>query len=67
SGRIEECADVIALLSRAEYYASCEDEREEKAGEAMLSVVKNRQGPIGDVPLTFHKEIMKFEDSKEDW
>ena len=61
SGSIEQDADVVGLLVRPEYYANGEEEREELAGEAELIVAKQRNGPTGDVPLTFRKEFTRFE------
>ena len=34
----------------------------EKAGEAELIIAKQRNGPTGDVALTFRKELTRFED-----
>jgi len=61
SGSIEQDADVVGLLVRAEYYATDDDAKQEKAGEAELIVAKQRNGPTGDVPLTFLKEYTRFE------
>jgi replicative DNA helicase len=65
SGSIEQDADVVSLLVRAEVYEDDEEERKEKAGEAELIIAKQRNGPIGDVPLTFLKEYTRFEDRAE--
>ncbi|HEY8901546.1 MAG TPA: replicative DNA helicase [Chthoniobacterales bacterium] len=62
SGSIEQDADVIGLLVRSEVYEDDEDEKKEKAGEATLIIAKQRNGPVGDVPLTFLKEFTRFED-----
>lgn len=62
SGAIEQDADVVGLLFREEYYADSEEEREEAAGKAILSIQKQRNGPTGDVKLVFRKEYMRFED-----
>lgn len=61
SGSIEQDADVVALLVRSEYYAE-EEEKEAVAGEAELIIAKQRNGPVGDVKLTFIKEFTRFED-----
>ena len=61
SGSIEQDADLVGLLMRPEVYADDEDDREEKAGEAEFIIAKQRNGPTGEVPLTFHKEFMRFE------
>jgi replicative DNA helicase len=63
SGSIEQDADMIGLLYRQEYYADNDEEREENQGIAELVVAKNRNGPTGNVPLTFIKELMRFETS----
>jgi replicative DNA helicase len=61
SGSIEQDADVVGLLYRPEYYAEDEDEKAECSGEAELIIAKQRNGPTGEVPLTFLKEFMRFE------
>ena len=61
SGSIEQDADVVGLLVRPEYYETDEDAKQEKAGEAELIIAKQRNGPTGDVPLTFLKEYTRFE------
>src|SRR5271157_3107719 len=61
SGSIEQDADVVGLLVRAEYYETDEDAKQEVAGEAELIIAKQRNGPIGDVPLVFLKEFTRFE------
>jgi replicative DNA helicase len=62
SGSIEQDADVVGLLTRAAYYAEDEEEREEKEGEAELIIAKQRNGPTGDVALTFINKFMRFRD-----
>ncbi len=61
SGSIEQDADVVALLHRPEYYADGAEAREEAQGEVELIIAKQRNGPTGEVPLTFIKEFMRFE------
>jgi replicative DNA helicase len=60
SGSIEQDADLIGLLMRAEVYAD-EEEKESLYGEAEFIIAKQRNGPTGEVPLTFQKEFMRFE------
>ena len=60
SGAIEQDADMIGLLWRSKYYAEDDEEREQVGNDANLLLAKNRNGPTGDVPLTFHAEIMRF-------
>lgn len=62
SGSIEQDADVVTLLVRSAYYEEDEEGRQEKAGEAELIIAKQRNGPVGEVPLTFLKEYTRFED-----
>jgi replicative DNA helicase len=61
SGSIEQDADVVGLLVREEYYADSDDEKKESEGKATLIIAKQRNGPVGDVPLTFLKEFTRFE------
>ncbi|MGB0992405.1 MAG: replicative DNA helicase [Akkermansiaceae bacterium] len=61
SGSIEQDADMVGLLYRNAYYADNQEDRDEEDGKAQLVIAKNRNGPTGDVPLTFIKEIMRFE------
>ncbi len=62
SGSIEQDADFVGLLVREEYYADTDEERQESEGKADLIIAKQRNGPTGDVPLTFIKEFTRFED-----
>jgi replicative DNA helicase len=61
SGSIEQDADVVTLLVREEYYADSEEEKAEAEGKAELIIAKQRNGPVGEVPLTFIKEFTRFE------
>ncbi len=65
SGSIEQDADVIGLLYRAEVYAKDDEERKELEGQAELIIAKQRNGPIGEVPLTFLKSFTRFETRAE--
>lgn len=55
SGSIEQDSDVVMFLLRREYY-----DENDKPGEAELIIAKNRHGSIGNVKLTFRKEIAQF-------
>jgi replicative DNA helicase len=48
---------VICFLYREEYYV----DDTEKKGVAEVIVAKQRNGPIGNVELTFLKEFTRFE------
>ena len=60
SGAIEQDADMIGLLYRSAYYAEDDEERETVGTDANLALAKNRNGPTGDVPLSFVAELMRF-------
>lgn len=60
SGAIEQDADVVMFVHREEYFQTG-DARDEVAGQAQLIIAKQRNGPVGDVELTWHKEYTRFE------
>src|SRR5256886_2656628 len=62
SGSIEQDADLVGLLVRPEIYEEDEEARAEKEGEAELIIAKQRNGPVGEISLTFLKEFTRFED-----
>jgi replicative DNA helicase len=62
SGAIEQDADVVGLLVRSEVYAEDKEQKAAKEGEATLIIAKQRNGPTGDVELTFRKEYTCFVD-----
>src|SRR5262249_1709715 len=57
SGAIEQDADVIMFIYREEVYVEDTD----KQGVAEIIVAKQRNGPIGNVELTFLREYTRFE------
>ena len=63
SGAIEQDADIVGLLVRPEMYADDKDEKDEKRGKATLFIAKQRNGPTGEVDLTFRGEYTRFEDA----
>jgi len=65
SGTIEQDADVVGLLIRDEYYADTDEAKAEAVGKATFIIAKQRNGPTGDVALTFIKEFARFEDRAE--
>jgi replicative DNA helicase len=60
SGAIEQDADVVMFVHRDEYYQTNEEDRERVRGEADLLVRKQRNGPTGDVKLTWVHEFTRF-------
>jgi replicative DNA helicase len=56
SGAIEQDADLVMFIYREEYY----DKESERPGEADIIVAKHRNGPVGEVVLTFQKEYPRF-------
>jgi replicative DNA helicase len=63
SGSLEQDADVVTLLVRPEYYQGDEDAKADLVGKAELIIAKQRNGPTGDIPLTFIKEYTRFENA----
>ncbi|MBJ7347466.1 MAG: replicative DNA helicase [Thermoleophilaceae bacterium] len=57
SGQIEQDADLVMFIYREEYYKRGESER---PGEADVIISKHRNGPIGEVVLTFMSRFPKF-------
>lgn len=60
SGAIEQDADVVMFVHREEYYCNSPEEKEAVKGEAELILAKQRNGPVGSVPLTFVDEYAAF-------
>ncbi len=61
SGSIEQDADVVIFMLRRDYYDPMD-----KPGMAELIIAKNRHGAIGNVNLTFLKEVVKFSNYSAD-
>ncbi len=61
SGAIEQDADVVMFVHREEYYMTNEEDREQVRGQADLLVRKQRNGPTGDVKLTWNHEFTRFD------
>jgi len=57
SGAIEQDADLIVFIYREEVY----NQDTPRKGLADISIAKQRNGPIGDFPLTFVGRYTKFE------
>jgi replicative DNA helicase len=57
SGQIEADSDLVMFIYREEYYLKEESER---PGEADVIIAKHRNGPVGDIVLTFQKQYPRF-------
>ena len=60
SGAIEQDADVVMFVHREEYYQTNEEDRQRVRGEADLMIRKQRNGPTGDVKLTWSHDFTRF-------
>ncbi len=63
SGSIEQDADLVAFIYREEVYKK---DREDIKGLADLMIAKQRNGPIGNVPLRFLGQYTRFENRVDD-
>ncbi len=63
SGSIEQDADLVGFIYREEVYKK---DREDLKGLADLIIAKQRNGPIGTVPLRFLGQYTRFENRAED-
>ena len=63
SGSIEQDADVVGFIFREEVYRPDEPELD---GLAELIIAKQRNGPVGTVPLAFLKSLTRFESRATD-
>jgi replicative DNA helicase len=57
SGQIEQDADLVVFIYRDEYY---NPETTDRPGEADLIIAKHRNGGLGEVPLVFQNEFVRF-------
>jgi replicative DNA helicase len=65
SGAIEQDADVVAFVHREEFYQNNEEDRERLKGQADLLIRKQRNGPIGDIKLTWLHDYTRFENFQQ--
>jgi replicative DNA helicase len=56
SGQVEQDADLVMFIYRDEYYNA----ESERPGEADVIIAKHRNGPIGEVTLTFLPKYPRF-------
>jgi len=68
SGSIEQDADVVLFLYRPEVYGITQlPEGDSTEGYAEIVIGKQRNGPVGSVPLQFIKEYARFENRSLDY
>ena len=68
SGEIEQAADVVAFVYRAEYYGITQDEKgEDTRGTADIIFAKGRNIGIGTVRLRFKSNLTKFTEYEQDF
>jgi replicative DNA helicase len=66
SGAIEQDADLVLFIYRAEMYKSVmEDDAGAREGIAEIHLAKHRNGPTGTITLAFRKECTRFADYTE--
>ncbi|MFQ5704781.1 MAG: replicative DNA helicase [Gemmatimonadales bacterium] len=62
SGAIEQDADVVLFIYRAEMYQNLLEKRDDvEENVAELILAKHRNGPTGTMKLTFHKQYTRFD------
>ncbi|UCG86125.1 MAG: replicative DNA helicase [Gemmatimonadota bacterium] len=62
SGAIEQDADLVIFIYRAEMYRSIVDQADgAEEGLTELNLAKHRNGPTGMVKLVFHKQYTRFD------
>ena len=57
SGAIEQDADIILFIYRDDYY----NKESKEPGVAEIIIAKQRNGPVGDIRLTFLKPLTRFD------
>lgn len=65
SGAIEQDADVVMFIHREEMYAQDDEQRQAVAGQADLLIRKQRNGPTGDIRLTWRGSVTRFENYQQ--
>jgi replicative DNA helicase len=66
SGAIEQDADLVLFIYRAEMYRSVmEKDADMREGTAEVNLAKHRNGPTGTITLAFRKECTRFADYTE--
>jgi len=65
SGSIEQDADIVLMIHRADYYGEDSEneenqDEERRVGQTDLIVAKNRHGPTDDIQLIYNKDYTLF-------
>ncbi|BAG83657.1 replicative DNA helicase [Candidatus Azobacteroides pseudotrichonymphae] len=67
SGAIEQDADVVCFIHRPEQYKILEDAQgNDLKGKAEIILAKHRNGPTGDILLSFKQEFIRFQNLNDD-
>ena len=70
SGQIEQDADLVAFCYRPEYYGINEyylnNDHYDGEGLFMLLIAKHRNGSLGEIPLSFQKQLARIRDHHTD-
>ena len=61
SGQIEYDADQVLFVYRDEMYKSQTEQAAQTEGVAEIIIAKNRNGPVGTVPMRFHGPSARFD------
>jgi len=64
SGSIEQDADIVAMIHRADYYDK-ELRSDDNISHTELIIAKHRQGPVTDIPLVFKTNTGTFNSVEE--
>jgi replicative DNA helicase len=65
SGAIEQDADLVLFIYRAEMYPTLRERDDTPEGVAELNLAKHRNGPTGTIKLVFHKQYTRFDSYTE--
>ena len=72
SGSIEQDADIVMFIYRADYYAKAEESEEAESikasskGLSEIIIAKHRNGPVDTIKLLFQSNITKFKNPLND-